>query len=148
MGGTYSLYSLYTKYLQASAERYRLVKIAYENGDRAAMDTLEALTQVQSFMMLQSDAKMKLNDAAIDLSNYLWQDNDSAYDLPSTFVPDTLQFAMEQQAPQLDQLIRTASDQNPALKSYSYKLDALAVERKLKFQSLLPVVNAKSKFAQ
>ena len=46
---TYSLYSLYTKYLQASAERYRLVKIAYENGDRAAMDTLEALTQVQSF---------------------------------------------------------------------------------------------------
>lgn len=142
--GTYSLYSLYSKYLQTASERYRLVKIAYDNGDRAAMDTLEALTQVQNFMMLQSDAKMKLNDAAIDLSNYLWQENDSAYELPPTFVPDTLQFALEQQSPQLDQLVRTASEQNPALKSYSYKLDALEVERKLKFQSLLPVVNAKA----
>ena len=63
--GSYQLYTVYTKYLQLSSERFRLVNIAYRNGDRAAMDTLEAFTQIQNFEMLQADALMKINDALI-----------------------------------------------------------------------------------
>ncbi|HRI19987.1 MAG TPA: TolC family protein, partial [Panacibacter sp.] len=48
---SYQLYAVYTKYLQLSSERFRLVNIAYKNGDRAAMDTLEAYTQIQNFEM-------------------------------------------------------------------------------------------------
>lgn len=141
--GSYSLYAIYSRYLQVSTDRFRLVKIAFDNGDRAAMDTLEALTQVQNFQMLQAEAQMRLNDAALDLSNYLWQEDDSAYLLPATYVPDTLQFALMQQQLQLDDVITRAAAENPALRNYTYKLDALDVERKLKFQSLLPEIYGK-----
>ena len=142
--GSYQLYAVYTKYLQLSAERYRLVNIAYNNGDRAAMDTLEALTQVQNFEMLQADAVLKINDAALDLSNFLWQQNDSAFQLPKQYVPDTLQFAANLSQQPLEQLVERSAIENPLLRSYNYKLDALNVERRLKFQSLLPVLNAKA----
>lgn len=141
--GSYNLYAIYSRFLQVSTDRFRLVKIAFDNGDRAAMDTLEALTQVQNFQMLQAEAQMRLNDAALDLSNYLWQEDDSAYLLPANYVPDTLQFALMQQQLQLDDVISRAAAENPALRNYSYKLDALNVERKLKFQSLLPEIYGK-----
>lgn len=141
--GMYSLYRLYNQYLQVASERYRLVKIAFQQGDRSSMDTLEALTQVQSFYVLQSEAIVKLNDAAIELSNYLWQENDTAYTLPATYLPDTVQFSIVQPPAGVEALIAAAS-QNPLLRSYVYKLDSLEVERRLKFQSLLPVVNAKA----
>lgn len=142
--GSYNLYTLYNKFLQVSSDRFRLVKIAFVNGDRSAMDTLEAYTQVQNFEMLQADAVMKLNDAAYSLSDYLWQENDSAYLLPSGYVPDTMRFAENLQQLPLEQIVNTASSENPLLRSYNYKLDALEVERRLKFQSLLPVLNAKA----
>lgn len=142
--GSYQLYAVYTKYLQLSSERFRLVNIAYNNGDRAAMDTLEALTQVQNFEMLQADAILKINDASLELSNFLWQPNDSAFQLPKQYVPDTVQFAVTLSPQPLEQLVLQSSAENPLLRSYSYKLDALDVERRLKFQSLLPVLNAKA----
>jgi len=142
--GSYSLYAFYKKVLQIATDRFRLVRIAFINGDRSAMDTLEAYTQVQNFEMLRSEGLMKANDAALDLSNYLWQQNDSAYTLPAYYVPDTVRFAENLQQLPVDQIVTTASLENPVLRSYNYKLDALDVERRLKFQSLLPVLNAKA----
>lgn len=142
--GSYSLYALYNKFLQVAKERFRLVHIAFVNGDRSAMDTLEAYAQMQNFQMLQAQGLMQLNDAAFDLSNYLWQENDSAYLLPASYVPDTMRFAAILQQLPVEEIITTASLENPELRSYNYKIDALAVERKLKFQSLLPVLNAKT----
>ncbi|CAN5658521.1 TolC family protein [soil metagenome] len=142
--GSYSLYALYNKFFTVATDRFRLVKIAFVNGDRSAMDTLEAYTQLQMFELLQTDAVMKLNDASFDLSNYLWQANDSAYILPEGYVPDTIRFAENLEQQTMEVLLNTAATQNPALRSYNYKLDALNVERKLKFQSLLPVLNAKA----
>ena len=142
--GSYQLYAVYTKYLQLSAARFRLVNIAYKNGDRAAMDTLEALTQVQNFEMLQADAVLKINNAAIELSNFLWQQNDSAFQLPEQYVPDTVQFAVSLAPQPLEQIVAQSLIDNPLLRSYNYKLAALNVERRLKFQSLLPELNAKA----
>lgn len=142
--GNYQLYMLYTQYQQIATARFRLVQIAYANGDRAAMDTLEAYTQVLNFQMLQADAMQKINDASIDLSNYLWQENDVPYQVPQEYKPDTLQFTMAVMPQPIDELVTKAAIENPALRSYTLKLDALEVERKLKLQSLLPVLNAKA----
>ena len=43
--------------------------------------------------------------------------------------------------PVLENLLIQASLNHPELNMYNYKLDALEVERKLKFQELLPIVN-------
>jgi outer membrane protein TolC len=43
----------------------------------------------------------------------------------------------------LNDLVAVANSSHPKLQGYQYKIDALEIERKLKFQSLLPTVNVK-----
>ena len=141
---TYQLYNIYFNFFTISLDRYRLIKIAYQNGDRASIDTIEALTQVQNFEMLQADARVKLNTASLEMSNFLWNDQDSAYLLPEKVVPDTVRFALNISLQSLETLLSRAAQENPELRSYNYKLDALEVERKLKLQNILPLVNIKA----
>jgi len=140
----YQLFNVYAKFFQTSTERFRLVKLAYQNGDRSAIDTIEALTQVQQFDMMQVDAKMKLNTASLDISNFLWSENDTAYMLPAKMVPDTIQFALNLSPQSLENILTRVNLDNPTIKSYNYKLEALEVERKLKYQNILPTINIKA----
>lgn len=142
--GSYQLFSIYRQFLQVSLDRFRLVKLAFENGDRALIDTIEALTQVQQFQLLQADAKVKLVNAQLELANFLWNENDAAYLLNEKFVPDTVQFQMYMTVENPDQLIIRANAENPSIQSLNVELAALEVERKLKFQSLLPSLNVKA----
>ena len=142
--GAYQLFSIYNQFLQISRERFRLVKLAYLNGDRAVIDTIEALTQVQQFQMMQADAKAKLATAQLELGNYLWNENDAAYLLNANLVPDTVQFQMYLASEDPDKLINRVNQENPSIRSLAFELEALEVERKLKFQSLLPSLNLKA----
>ena len=142
--GAYQLYSIYNQFLQISRERFRLVKLAYLNGDRAVIDTIEALTQVQQFKMMQADAKAKLATAQLELGNYLWNENDAAYLLSANLVPDTVQFQMYLASEDPDKLIERVNQENPSIRSLAFELEVLEVERKLKFQSLLPSLNLKA----
>ena len=54
--GNYKLYNIFSDYVAISAARLNLVKIGFNNGDRAAMDTTEAFIQMQNFMLLQNEA--------------------------------------------------------------------------------------------
>ncbi len=142
--GAYQIYSVYNRFLDVSKDRFRLVKLAFINGDRSAIDTIEALTQVQNFQMLQADAKVKLVTSQLELSNYLWTKTDSAYLLPETAVPDTVQFTLYTAMGILNDIISRSTMENPALRSIDYTLEALEVERKLKYQNILPMVNLKA----
>lgn len=142
--GSYKLFSVYKQFVQISLDRFRLVKLAYQNGDRALIDTIEALTQVQQFQLLQADAKAKLVNAQLELANFLWNENDAAYLLNDNLVPDTVQFQLYLAEDDPEQLINRANAENPTLRSLAFELDALEVQRKLKFQSLLPSLNIKA----
>ena len=142
--GAYQLYSIYNRYITIGYKRLQLLRNAYTNGDKAMMDTVEAYTQIQSYEMQQTDALLKLNNAALELSNFLWFGNDSAVLLPSHYRPDTLQFAINKEVGQVENILSQAALQHPDLRSYEFKLDALEVERKLKFQSLLPYLTVKA----
>lgn len=142
--GSYKLFSVYKQFVQISLDRFRLVKLAYQNGDRALIDTIEALTQVQQFQLLQADAKAKLVNAQLELANFLWNENDAAYLLNDNLVPDTVQFQLYLAVEDPEQLINRANTENPTLRSLAFELEALEVQRKLKFQSLLPSLNIKA----
>jgi outer membrane protein TolC len=142
--GAYQQYSIYTRYIEVAGNRLRLLRNAYANGDKAMMDTLEAYTQIQGYQMQQADALLKLTNASLDLSNYLWLQNDTAVLLPEDYRPDTVQFAVEKPMPAMEDLVSQALMKNPDLRIYDWKLQSLEVERKLKFQSLLPYVTVKA----
>ena len=142
--GAYQMYSIYDRYYGIALNRLRLVKLAYQAGDRSAIDTIEAQTQVESFAAMRFEAAQKINYAELEISNYLWQENDSAYLLPKNYLPDTLQFVRNFQEQGLNDLLGRSVNENPGLRSYEFKLNSLEVEKKLKFQSILPTVNVKA----
>ena len=141
--GSYQQYSLFSKFTEIATDRLRLVRIAYNNGDRAMMDTMEAFTQLQNYQLMQTDALQKFNNTKLELSNFLWFSNDSSYLLPANYTPETLQFTTNNMQA-LDDFLLKSAEQNPLLRAYDFKLNSLEVERKLKFQSLLPYIALKA----
>lgn len=142
----YQVYTVISKLLQLNEERYRLICIEAQQGARAAMDTLEAMAQVQQFRIQESEAALKFQNAGLELSNYLWLQEKQAFPWNNRIIPDTTWLAKSDWAPglpALDELITTATIEHPKLKAYQYKTDWMRVERKLKFQSLLPKLDLK-----
>lgn len=142
----YQVYEVLTNAVQVNEARFDLVKIAFRQGDRPAIDTVEALTQLQNFQFLQSESLVNLRNTAVGLSNFLWLPNNTFYQLGDDIIPDKqwtrLDIAKEP-LPVLDELTYTARLNHPKLRMYNFKLQSLEVDRKLKFQSLLPTVNVK-----
>ena len=142
--GSYKLYSIFSEYVNISGARLRLVKIGFVNGDRAEMDTTEAFIQMQNFMLLQNDAYMALNTAIFQMNNFIWDEKQTAQQLQDDIIPDTLVLNETIQLQSLYNLLNESNTSNPFLLQYRYKLQGLEVERKLKFQQLLPEINAKA----
>lgn len=141
---SYKLYSIFSEYVNVSAARLKLINIGFTNGDRAAMDTTEAFIQMQNFMLLQNDAYMALNTATFQMDNFLWDKNEVAQQIADKIIPDTLVLSQISIQQSLPNFLATTNATNPFLLQYKYKIDGLEVERKLKFQNLLPEINAKA----
>lgn len=142
----YQSYRILTEAVKVNEKRVALVKTAFRLGDRPAIDTAEALTQLQSFEVLQSQAWLDFQNAGLELSLYLWTANNQPYYLPETILPaDELQQIRSSAfvLPELNALLDDARKNHPELLLYNYKLDALGIEKKLKFQELLPTLNFK-----
>lgn len=126
--------------------RLRFVRLSHAQGDRPALDTTEALSQLQSFQLSRDQAWLELRKAALELSNHLWQANDSPWYLPPQVRPDTSWLGTDLRGaglPVLDDLLSVALASHPKLQAFDFKLQALEVERRLKFQELLPQVDLK-----
>jgi outer membrane protein TolC len=137
----YQVQLLFRQAVQNAADRFRLVKTAYQIGERPAIDTVEALAQLQSFQILEQDVNLGVANTQLDATVFLWQQNGEAYTLPPAVAPQAAATAMlEAFQPQL---LLQQVQQHPELLQYRFKLEALQVEKRLKFQSLLPSVYLK-----
>lgn len=137
----YRLYKIFNQAVLVNEKRTRFVKTAFELGDRPAIDTLEALVQLQNIELLRSQAWLDFQNAGLDLSAYLWTSEMKPYELPETVTPgDDIQDlnVNADSFPKLYDLLIAAGKYNPELGMFDFKLDVLAVEKKLKFQELLP----------
>jgi outer membrane protein TolC len=79
------------------------------------------------------------------MSGYLWKANNEPYALPEQVFPQEKMQDLYQAVvfPEPEQLIDDAKKNHPELAVYNFKLNALVVERKLKFQELLPKIDLK-----
>ena len=137
--------------LKVNQQRYELIKISYEQGDRAPVDTTEALAQLQSFQQLRAEALLKYQKSSLELSNFLWLPDDQPAYLVDQVMPDTTQFLLSFNAdniPPLTEWVNSRLSTHPKLEQIEWKLASLNVERRLKFQSLLPKADFKYQFLQ
>lgn len=137
-------YLAYAKFEAVAANRMRLVRIAFVNGDRAIADTIEAFTQLQQYQLMRAEALLKLQNAKLELANHLWLEGYASYQLPENYLPENLDPLNSSAYQNAEDLLLLSTAQNPVLKLYNYKLSSLEVERKLKAQSLLPYFSVKA----
>ncbi len=143
----YQVYQILSDAVKINETRFALVKIGFREGDRPAIDTIEALAQLQNFQYLQNESLVNFKNAGVGLSAFLWLENNTFYQLNEAVVPGNkwnLQNISDLSLGVLDEILYTARLSHPKLSIFSYKLQSLDIERKLKFQSLLPTLNVKT----
>lgn len=132
---------LFQQAIKNAEERFQLVKTSFQIGERPAIDTVEALAQLQSIQLTASEIQLNLTNSLLDVGVFLWQENGDAYTLPPTVVPQAIMPAQIETL-QIENLLQLVPS-HPELQQYRFKLNALQVEKRLKFQSLLPSVYVK-----
>lgn len=137
----YQVQLLFRQAIQNATERFRLVRAAYRIGERPAIDTVEALTQLQTFQIASLDVDLATANSQLDVTVFLWQQNGEAYTLPQAVMPQ-MPLPVVLEAMQPDRLLQQVQ-LHPELQQYRFKLASLQVEKQLKFQSLLPSVYLK-----
>ncbi|HLP51485.1 MAG TPA: TolC family protein [Chitinophagales bacterium] len=135
---------IYKAALLNAIERFEATKKLAAFGDRPNIDTVEAMTQVQSRQFQVNDAQLNFLNKSLELGNYLWLENDLARPVDTSMVPEVLQSNFVEQVIQLNKMteLETAMRQNhPQLLNYNLKLKQLDIERRLKIENLKPILN-------
>lgn len=137
----YQYYQIVDQNLTLSRQRFELVKKTFQNGERPAIDTLEAMAQYQNFEFLKNESWLKFQNEGLALSVFLWQADNVPYQLPESIIPQQgwdNEVNIQKFTLDLSQLLDYARQFHPELQLYNQKLTALDIDQKLKFQDLLP----------
>ena len=131
---------LYKNYLKNAAIRYKGILTLIKNGDKPAIDSVEAGIVVKTRRWNLEESKLKLAKSKLDLSNYLWLDNNVPLELQDDVLPENKLELTIGETLKINKLITdTISIENhPKINSLENKLAILEVDRKLKANSLLP----------
>ena len=121
--------------------RFEFVKQSFIHGDRASIDTTEALAQLQSVQTMQLQAELDVQKARLLLSNYFWNAESQPYVFAEDVVPNNLDdqiISRSSLVPNLNELLEKARTNHPKLLAIDYKKDFLEIDRKVKTLDLLP----------
>lgn len=130
---------LYTKYYSNALLRYNAIKKLIEQGDKAAIDSIEAEISVENRKLNLEDSNLKLTKAKLELSNFLWIDN-IPLELQDHFIPEnklnsTIESVLETQKNEI------SVENHPKILAINQKIDMLSIDKKLAKNQLLPKVN-------
>jgi outer membrane protein TolC len=137
----YESYKILQNAVSVNRQRLQLVRRGMQLGERPSIDTVESLSQLQSFEYLQNQKLMNAQNAAIQLSAYLWTNNNAPYTLPTQVLPqdnwDT-SYLTQRANFNFDYLSSAAATNHPELVIYQQKSNILNIDLRLKKQDLLP----------
>lgn len=138
---------IYTNFLDNANQRLNAVKQSYYQGDKAAIDTLEAKITAENWLLGYEVAKLKRQKAGIYASGYLWL-NDIPLEFKDAVIPDLptetiLNSSLSINTSDKDSLLIS---EHPKLRSLDAKMRSLQVERRLKSNKLLPKLDVQYNF--
>ena len=129
---------LYETYLENALMRYNGVSKLIEEGDKPAIDSVEAGIAVKTRKLNLEEAKLKFTKAKLELSNYLWLENNIPLELNDGLQPEDLLSKSIKETLQINELGTIDLDNHPKIKALDAKIAMLKVDRKLKANALLP----------
>lgn len=140
--------SIYRNFLSNADIRFQGIKQRADAGDIAAIDTVEAKIALQSRALSLEQANVKLMKRSLELSNFLWMNDNIPVELQPNIIPDVdigaeIDTTLEILGRPLDDF---TIDDHPKLLSLGYKIDGLRVEKNLKTNKLLPKIDLEYNF--
>ncbi|MCJ8209580.1 TolC family protein [Mucilaginibacter sp. RS28] len=133
---------IYEKAVELAKVRFEGTRLLYKNGDKPAIDTLEALTLLQSRQQKLTEYQLVLLNRKNELASYMWQEGLSLVDLSKVnVVPDTTLIKVARPDSLLNKDAATVAETHPEVRNYNLKLNQLDVERRLKLEEVKPTLN-------
>lgn len=129
---------LYENYLENAKIRYNGVSQLITQGDKPAIDSIEAGIIVTTRKLNLEDAKLKLTKAKLELSNYLWLENNIPLELKDELQPEKILGSTIKETLQINELDSFDIENHPKIKALDAKIGILKVEKQLKANALLP----------
>ncbi|MCB9266865.1 MAG: TolC family protein [Lewinellaceae bacterium] len=133
--------------LRLSRERFRAIVESFIQGDKPAIDTLEALIQVQNRQLALNDAGVIYRNAGLQLSNFLWYEGGVPVEATRRLRPPllaNLQPALPALGP--NAIWQNASRLHPEIRRYEVKASQLEIARKLAAEQLKPRLDVEYNF--
>ncbi len=137
---------VYSRFVANAERRLQGIRQSALAGEIAAIDTVEARIAFENRALGLEQARVRLREAMLNLSNYLWAEGDVPLELAGAVQPQAdpgvaTGLGIDLYGP--DSLNLTA---HPKMLSLDYKIRGLEVEKNLKVNQLLPEINLEYNF--
>ena len=133
-----------TEGVDLASSRFNYVKSSFEQGDLAAIDTVEAFSQLLNRQYRLQAAENTFFATTQELNTFLWNEDGSPMELEEGIIPQSL-FDEFTSNPDFEEL-RAVVSNHPDLLITDFELASLDVERRLKGQQVIPTVKLKYNF--
>lgn len=140
---TYNELKLYETFTKNAQIRFKGIQSLIREGDKPSVDSVEAGIIVKNRLLSLEDSNLKLTKAKLELSNFLWLENNIPLELSDEIIPEEqLDKTIQETLKTNDLLTNDFSIENhPKINALQNKIDILNVDRKLKANMLLPKID-------
>jgi len=133
-------YNLYETFLSNATVRFQGIRGLIREGDRPAIDSIEAGILVKNRRLGLEQARMKLIKSKLELSNFLWLNNETPLELQESILPEPALETNIESVLQTNGLLIETMDlaMHPKIRALENKVNILDVERRVKGDLLKP----------
>ncbi|WP_288375546.1 TolC family protein [uncultured Chryseobacterium sp.] len=138
---SFEIYQLQTKAVSINKNRLNLIQKTFEYGERAAIDIVEAESQLQNFELQKKEAYLNFIKNTQQLQLFLWKENREIYEIsqpvyPADHLSDHTAYSDFEFL--LQEIKTKETGHHWSVQYYDQKHLILESERRLKWQSFLP----------
>jgi outer membrane protein TolC len=139
----YEEYLLYEDYSNIAQKRYTGIESLIKQGDKPAIDSIEAGIVVKNRLLTLEDSKLKLTKAKLELSNFLWLENNIPLELTDIIIPEKKLGQTIQETLNISDLVNQEFSvlNHPKIEALQSKIDILTVDKKMKANMMLPKID-------
>ncbi|WP_309642001.1 TolC family protein [Flavobacterium sp.] len=134
---------LYKQYKVNALQRFKGIKTLIEQGDKPAIDSIEAKIVLKNRELNLEDAQLKLTKAKLTLGVFLWLENNIPLELGEQTIPETALKSTIQETLKTNDLLQSdfTIAKHPKINALQSKIAILNVDRKWKANQLLPKID-------
>ena len=139
----FSEVKLYQNYLRFAEVRYQGISKLIEQGDKPAIDSIEASILVRNRKLNLEDCNLNLKKAKLELANFLWLESNIPFELQDDIIPEEDLMSTIKETLRTNDLMTTefTIENHPKITALENKIAMLDIERKLNANMLLPKID-------